>query len=289
MRLPVLAAVLLVLATAPASAVGAPGPASTEPPTAAVSAVQQSSLSGTVSYLNGTPVAGATVLVGSQDRLGKATTDELRALAADPPANVTTATTDEDGAYSLTVNDTAEAVVAVTDAGVSRLRRYDPGELDLTLRTTEPLAFESTPVTSEPGGRATVTFSLDHGGERAVEGLKLTLGSLPDGWNIARTSSGAGTFHDANNTFVWGTVEPGATVTAGLTLFVAIEAIDNDSERFTFPMFAGSETHPVSADSVEVTVQYPTERTRTDLPGLGAPAAVVALAALAGALLARRD
>jgi len=290
MRLPLLAVALLVVFAVPAGAVGTPAP-SADAGVGSTTATQ-STLSGTVSHLNGTPVSGATVLVGTQSRFENASTDDLRALAADPPDDVASATTDSDGSYTLTVNDSveAEAVIAVSSEGVSQLRRYQSGELDLTLRTTEPLTFESQAVTSEPGGRATVTFSLEHTGDQAVEGLKLTLGSLPNGWNVARSTTDTGTYHEANRTFTWGTVESGASVTAELTLFVAIEAIDDEAERFSFPMFAGSNTHPVSADNIEITVQYPTERperTQTDIPGLGAPAAVAALALLATALVAR--
>ena len=160
MRLPLLAVVLLVVLAAPASAVGAPAQSVDA---GAANVATQSTLSGTVSYLNGTPVSGATVLVGNQSQFENASTDDLRALAADPPADVASATTDADGSYTLTVNESvdAEAVVAVSSEGVSQLRRYQSGELDLTLRTTEPLAFESQTVTSEPGGRATVAFSLE--------------------------------------------------------------------------------------------------------------------------------
>lgn len=291
MRLPLLAVALLVVLAVPAGAVGTPAPAVDAD--VASNTATQSTLSGTVSYLNGTPVAGATVLVGSQAQFENASTDEIRALAADPPEDVATATTDSDGSYTLTVNDSVdpEAVIAVSSEGVSQLRRYQSGELDLTLRTTEPLTFESQPVTTEPGGRATVTFTLENTGDKPVEGLKITLGSLPDGWNIARSSTETGTYHGANRTFTWGPVEPGETVTAELMLFVAIEAIDDDPETFSFPMFAGSNTHPVSADDLEITVQYPTERpepSQTDIPGFGAPAAVAALALLAAALVARR-
>ena len=294
MRFPLLAVALLVVFAVPAGAVSAPAPSvdTTAPENVAAT---QTTLSGTVSYLNGTAAADATVLVGNRSQFENASTDELRELAADPPASVATATTGEDGSYTLAVNDSvdAEAVVAVSDDGVSRLRRYQSGELDLTLRTTEPLAFTAEPVTDEPGGRATVTFTLTNTGDRAVEGLKLTLGSLPDGWNVARTSASAGTYHEANRTFVWGAVEPGQTITADLTLFVALGAIDDEPETFTFPMFSGSNTHPVTADDIELTVRYPTERaeqTQTELPGFGAPAALLALlAAVGAALITRRD
>jgi hypothetical protein len=290
MRLPALVVVVLALVAAPAAAVGAP----VSPATSATSETTQTSLSGTVSYLNGTPVADATVLVGNQSLFEDASTDELRELAANPPEDVATATTNDSGAYSLTLDDSvdAEAVIAVSAEGVSPLRPYQSGGMNLTIRTTEPLSFESSPVTSEPGGRATVTFTLEHTGDQPVEGLKLTLGSLPDGWNIASTSSDSATFHDANRTFTWGTVEPGETVSADLKLFVAIEAIDEEEETFEFPMFAGSSSHPVDSDPAAITVRYPTERperTQTDIPGFGAPALLAALAGVAALLARRRD
>ncbi len=296
MRLPVLAAILLALATVPAAAVGAPVSPATSAPPAAVDATAESTLSGTVSYLNGTAVDGATVLVGNLSRFENASTDELRDLAAAPPDDVATATTNASGGFALTAGNAvdAEAVVAVSADGVSRVRRYQLGTMNLTLRTTEPLSFETEPVTSEPGGRATVTFSLAHTGDQPVEGLKLTLGSLPDGWNVASTSSASATYYEANRTFTWGTVAPGETVSAELTLFVAIEAIDDEPKAFEFPMFAGSDTHPVEGDTVEVTVRYPTEQTRTEGPGFGIVAMLTALAAVLVALTAlnsprRRD
>ncbi|MEF8802266.1 MAG: hypothetical protein V5A56_14750 [Halolamina sp.] len=292
MRLPVLVAVLLALATIPAAAVGAPVSPATSAAPAAVDAAAETTISGTVSYLNGSAVADAIVLVGTQSLFENASTAELRDIAADPPESVVTATTDESGFYELTVGDDvdAEAVMAVSDEGVSRLRRYEPGTLDLTLRTTEPLGFTAEPVTSEPGGRAAVTFTLEHTGDRAVEGLKLTLGSLPDGWNIASTSSESATYHGANRTFTWGAVEPDETVSAELKLFVAIEAT-NDSETYQLPMFAGSDTHPVDTEPIEITVRYPTERperTQTELPGFGTPVLLGALGIFVAALLARR-
>ena len=287
MRLPLLAVVLLVVAAVPAGVAGAPV---SNAPAATTSATTQPTLSGTVTYLNGTAVEGATVLVGNASLLTDASTEELRELAADPPADAATATTDAEGRYTLTVNDSvdAEAVVAVSAAGTSRIRRYSGSELDLTLRTTEPLAFEADPVTNEPGGRATVTFTLEHTGDQAVEGLSLALGALPDGWNVARTTADGGTYTESNRTFTWGTVEPGETITAELTLFVALGALDDSDgpEEFTFPMFAGSNTHPVSTDDAVITVRYPTERTETDAPGFGVAAGLSALAV--ATLLARR-
>lgn len=291
MRLPLLAVALLVVVAVPAGAVGASADHS---PAATTDAVAQTTLSGTVTYLNGTAVEGATVLVGNGSLLTNASTEELRELAADPPADAATATTDSDGAYTLTVNDSvdAEAVVAVSAAGTSRIRRYQAGELDLTLRTTEPLAFESDSVTNEPGGRATVTFTLEHTGDQAVEGLSLALGALPEGWNVARTDADGGTYTEANRTFTWSRVEPGETITVELTLFVALGALDDSDgpQTFRFPMFAGSDTHPVSTDDAVITVRYPTERTDTAAPGFSVVTALAAvLAGLAAAtLLARR-
>lgn len=288
MRLPLLAVILLVVAAVPAGVAGAPA---SHGPAATTDATAQTTLSGTVTYLNGTAAEGVTVLVGNGSLLTNASTEQLRELAADPPADAATATTDAEGRYTLTATDSvdAEAVVAVSAAGTSRIRRYSGGELNLTLRTTEPLAFESEPVTNEPGGRATVTFTLEHSGDQAVEGLSLALGALPDGWNVARTTAEGGSYTESNRTFTWSRVEPGETITAELTLFVALGALDDSDgpETFTFPMFAGSNTHPVSTDDTVITVRYPTERTETDAPGFGVVAGV--LAVLATVLLARRQ
>jgi len=283
---PFLLVALLTLLVAPAAGAAAPADA-TAPDRAALQS--DTSLSGSVTYLNGSAVANATVLVGSESRLGNASESELRDLAADPPDGVVAATTDESGGYEMTVGSEidAETVVAVSADGASRPRNYVAGEMDLTIRTTTALTFESPTVPAEPGGRIEIPFTLEHTGEQPVEGLSLSL-TTPQGWNFVSASSDSGTFHEGNRTFTWGTVEPGETVEASFQVFVAIGAINDSAQTYELTTFAGSDTHPVTSSAM-VRVRYPTEATQTEIPGFGLPAALVALTALAGAALARRD
>lgn len=282
---PFLLVTLLTLLVAPAAGAAAPADAGPDRP-----AIQsETTLTGTVTYLNGSAVANATVLVGSEARLGNATEGELRELAADPPEGVVTATTNESGGYEMTVGSAvdAETVVAVAADGASRPRNYVAGEMDLTVRTTTALAFESPTVPAEPGGQIEIPFTLEHTGDRPVEGLSLSL-TTPQGWNFVSASSESGTFHEGNRTFTWGTVEPGETVEASFKVFVAIGAINDSARTYELTTFAGSDTHPVTS-SAQVRVRYPTEATQTEIPGFGLPAALVALSALGAAALARRD
>lgn len=282
---PFLLVALLTLLVAPAAGATAPDAAAPDRP-----AIQsETTLTGTVSYLNGSAVANATVLVGSEASLANASESELRELAADPPDSVATATTNESGGYEMTVGSdvNAETVVAVAADGASRPRNYVAGELDLTIRTTTALSFNSPTVPAEPGGHAEIPFTLEHTGEQPVEGLSLSL-TTPQGWNFVSASSETGTFHEDNRTFTWGTVEPGETVEASFRVFVAIGSINDSAQTYELTTFAGSDTHPVTS-SAQVRVRYPTEATQTEIPGFGLPAALVALTGLAGAALARRD
>lgn len=281
---PLLLVALLSLVVAPAAGAAAP--------TAAASPAVQSdaTLSGTVSYLNGSAVADATVLVGSEARLGNASEDELRELAADPPDDVATATTNDSGAYALSPGDDvdAELVVAVSPNGVSVPRRYAAGELDLTVRTTTALTFESQSVTAEPSERIYVPFTLTNTGDQPVEGLSLSL-TLPQGWNHVSAASDSGTYHESNRTFTWDRVEPGETVEASFRIFVALGALNDSAQTYELATFVDSRTHPVDAPAAEINVRYPTERTDAEAPGFGVPAALVAVALLGATLLARRD
>ena len=282
---PLLLVTMLSLVVAPA-AVAAPAGA-----TAAPAVQTDTNLSGTVSYLNGSAIVDATVLVGSEARLVNATAEELRELAAAPPEDVATTTTNASGGYEMTVADEidAELVVAVSDAGMSRPRRYVAGEMDLTVRTTATLTLESPSITAEPGERVHVPFSLTNTGDQPVEGLSLSL-TLPDGWNHVSATSETGTYHQSNRTFTWGPIEPGETVEASFRVFVGLNAINDSARTYELATFADSRTHPLDVSDASVTVRYPTESTNADVPGFGAPAALGAVAVLGGAAaLARRD
>jgi hypothetical protein len=282
---PLLLVALLSLVVAPAAVAATPAAAS------APAAQTDTELSGTVSYLNGTAVTDATVIVGSEARLRNATEDELREIAAEPPDDVVTATTNESGGYQLTVPGEIDAgvVVAVTDGGVSEPRNYVAGEMALTVRTTATLTFDSPGITAEPGERVYVPFTLTHTGDQSLEGLSLSL-TLPDGWNHVSATSESGTYHQRNRTFTWGPVEPGETVEAEFRIFVGINAINDSAQTYDLAVFADSRTHPIDAPAAAVTVRYPTEATGAEAPGFGPLPALGAVAALAGAAaLARRD
>ena len=282
---PLLLVALLSLVVAPVAVAATPAAAS------ASAAQTDTELSGTVSYLNGTAVADATVIVGSEARLRNASEDELREIAADPSDDVVTATTNDSGGYELTVPGEIDAavVVAVTEGGASRPRNYVAGEMTLTVRTTATLTFEPGPINAEPGERVYVPFTLTHTGDQPLEGLSLSL-TLPDGWNHVSATSDSGTYHQRNRTFTWGTVEPGETVEAEFRVFVGINAINGSAETYDLAVFADSRTHPIDAPAAAVTVRYPTEATQADVPGFGPTTAIGAIAALAGAAaLARRD
>ncbi|WP_053946825.1 NEW3 domain-containing protein [Halolamina sediminis] len=281
---PLLLVALLSLVVAPAAGAGTAA-------ASAPAAQTDTTLSGTVSYLNGTAVADATVIVGSEARLGNASEAELREIAADPPDDVVTATTNDSGGYELTVPGEidAEVVVAVADGGASPARSYVAGEMDLTVRTTATLSFEPGEVTAEPGERVYVPFSLTNTGDQPVEGLSLSL-TLPQGWNHVSASSETGTYHQSNRTFTWGAVEPGESVEAEFRIFVGLNAINDSAQTYELASFADSETHPIRVPAAAVTVRYPTEATQADIPGFGSTTAIAAIAALAGAAaLARRD
>lgn len=287
---PLLLVALLSLVVAPAAAGVSPAGDAASPSDQAAVQSATGTLSGSLSYLNGSAAADATVIVGSEQRLENASEADLREIASDPPADVATTATNESGAYSLNVSDDidAELVVAVSDDGASRPRSYRAGTLDLTLRTTTALSFDSPSLTAEPSERLYVPFTLENTGDEAVKGLSLSLTVL-DGWNHVSASSETGTYYESNRTFTWDSVEPGETVEATFRIFVALNAINDSAETFELTTFAGSRTHPVDAPSAAITVQYPTERTDAEAPGFGLPTALAAVLVLGGALLARRD
>lgn len=266
--------------------------------TGAIQTANQS-VSGTVTYTNGSAAGNATVLVGSRALFEKSSPSELREVASGDPQDVAVAQADADGSYSLTVGENvdAEAIVAVSPDGVSRVQPFEAGTVDLTLRPGKTLAVETPSVRAEPGARAPVSFELVNTGDRPVEGLQVTLGKLPEGWNVADTDPGSATYSPSNLTFAWDTIEPGERVTAEMRVFVAIDA---DKRTYDLPVFADSESHPVEAGTLSVTVAYPTDEpsgtdvaddqgTGISVPGFGPVVAVIALLGAALAVVARRD
>lgn len=304
------ALVLLVLApVAPAATAisAAPGAGSAAAQASSGSgAAANQTVSGTVTYANGSVAGDATVLVGSRAFFEKSSPSDLRDVANGSAQDVAVAETDADGSYSLTAGEgvDAEAIVAVSPTGISRVHPFEAGQRNLTLQTTKALQVETSDARTEPGGRVYVTLRLKNTDDAPVEGLKMTLGKLPKGWNVVGTNSESGEWAAANRTFTWDTVESGEWVEAEVRLFVAIDA---DTRTHELPVFATSATHNVDAGNASVTVAYPGDTTSqtgvTDggagggadggdsgvsTPGFGPVVAVVAL--LGGAaLLARRD
>lgn len=273
--------------TTPAHSLDAPGSAESVNRT----------VTGTVTYANGTAAGDATVLVGNRTRLANASPAELRELAAGDPQGVATTRTDAAGNYSLTPGDDvpADAVVAVSDDGVSQVQPFEAGPVDLTLRPDRTLAVETPSVRAEPGSRATVSFQLVNDGNDPVKGLEVTLGRLPDGWNVVDAAPGSATYSSATRTFSWDTVEPGEQVTAEMRLFVAVDA---EKRPHHIPVFADSDSHVVRSGNLSVTVAYPTDEpsgtaadgdgTGLSAPGFGPVVAAVALLAAALIAVARR-
>lgn len=259
---------------------------------------ENATLTGTVTTIDGAPAANATVLVGSRALFEKSSPSELRAMAADDPQDVAVVETDADGRFSVTPGEAVdrEAVVALSERGVSRIVPYEPGSVNLTLRSTKALSLRTPSARAEPGGRAVLTFELRNTDDVAVENLRLTLGKLPDGWNVADATAESGTYSEANRTFRWETVEPGERVQATLRVFVGLDA---ETKTYTLPVFADSATHGVEAGDVSVRVAYPTEEPNTGAvtdggeggddafdPGVGPLVAVVLAVGVLGVALA---
>lgn len=313
---PVLAvvAVLLLSALAPAAVAGGSQHSSDAPAafdasahspavpatTGSVEAVESvnQTVTGTVTYANGSVAGDATVLVGSRTQLENSSPAELRELAAADPQDVAVTRTDAAGNYSLTPGEgvPTDAVVAVSDDGVSQVQPFGTGAVNLTLRPDRTLAVETPAVRAEPGSRTTVSFQLVNNGDEPVEGLQVTLGRLPDGWNVVDTAPGSATYSQANTTFTWERIEPGERVTAEMRVFVAINA---EKRTYDLPVFADSESHVVRAGTLSVAVAYPTdepsgtaadgEGTGLSAPGFGPVVAVAALLGVALAAIARRN
>lgn len=273
------AASAATLAPAPA-----PGAAAAATPTNTTAG--QVSVAGTVTFANGTPAAGVRVVVGPHDRLSGASTAELRTLAAEDPAGIAVLETDGEGRFAGTLTDqsvTAESVVAVTGDRVSAVRRLAGREsVTLVLHDRRPLRFESTAPVGEPGERVVVSFSLSNTDDEPIERLRLKLGALPQGWNLAGARSPAARFHPDNRTFVWASVAPGETAEAEARIFISLAA---EPGPHRFQLFAGSATRPVYAGDLTLEVRFPTDRpddggiggTGVGAPGLGPLAAVLAL------------
>jgi hypothetical protein len=251
-------------------------------------------LSGTVTYTNGTAASDAVVLVGSRAFFEKTPPSELRDIASGDPQDVTIAETDSNGSYSLTVGENVEpeAVVALSPSGVSRIYPFEGGEQNLSLRATKTLTAQLNDANTEPGGRTIVGVELRNTDDTAVEDLRISFGRLPEGWNVVSANSESGTFTESNQTFTWDAVEPGETVRAEVRIFVAIDA---NRTTHQIPVFADSRTHSIDAGNLSVGVAYPGDgpsdtavdegNSDVEIPGFGPLAALLALAAVVVAAL----
>lgn len=258
-------------------------------------------VTGKVTYRNGTAATDASVLAGSCPFFEKSPPSRLREVAAGDGGDVRVVDVDAEGRYSIAV-EPGNCIVALSPTGVSRVARVeDSGVHSLTLYPSKPLQFETTTGVAEPGGRTIVHVDLKNTGDEPVEGLRLKVGALPEGWNLVAVKSETGTFHRGNRTFVWERLPAGEWAEADIRLFVAIDAETGTHE---LPLFADSDNAPVTAANMTVEVRYPTTAptethtaqpatgddgigdTGVGAPGLGPGIAVVALL-LSGLLAAR--
>lgn len=310
MRHPATAALLVALAVlapvlAPALLAVAPAGAASAPLDSAAAAAVDTptgdtvTVTGRVTHENGSAATDASVLAGSCAFLEKATPSRLREVAAGDSGDVHAVDVDDEGYYSIEVAPD-ECLVAIAPDGVSRVARVDDGgSRDHTLYASKPLQFGTTTGVAEPGGRAVVHVELKNSGDEPVENLRLKIDALPQGWNLVAVRTEGATFHQGNRTLVWSTLEPGEWAEADIRVFVAVDAETGSHE---LPLFADSDTTPVTADNMTFEVRYPTTRpsktptglpaegigdTGVGAPGLGPVVAVVAL--LAAGLLAARD
>ncbi|MFC7044743.1 NEW3 domain-containing protein [Halobacteriaceae archaeon GCM10025711] len=254
-------------------------------------------IAGNVTYSNGTPAGDAVVLAGDYAFLMKSSPADLRAAADGNFSAVTVVPVNASGRFDASVPEDADAIVAVSDAGVSDVHRLSLGPTaDLVLRPTKPLSFTVTDAVVEPGDRANVTFALRNDGDAPVEDLSLALGHLPAGWRVVHTST-TGQFSHVNRTFTWSSVPPDEWARATVTVSVPDHAGPGVAE---LGLTADSRSHRVSVPAATVQVEEPAATTvqttlpgETDestssrsLPGFGPVAALAAL--LAVAALARR-
>lgn len=273
-------------------------------PAGAFDATEQSDapvrVTGTVTHANGTPAAGAHVLLGSRALLEKSSPDRLLSFARDDPGDVTAVRTGADGGYAA-VAPSPGAVVAVTERGTSDVHRVDGNStVNLTLGAGKALTFQATGGATAPGNTTRARFDLRNDDDVAVEGLRLTVGELPDGWAITGHEVTGGVYHPANRTFTWASLAPGEWAEASLTIHVPSDA---EHGTYAIPLAAASPTHRVDAWTASVEVRPPEtpgetptalpgddetarETTARTTPGFGSLAGLVAFALLA--LAARR-
>ncbi|MXR41685.1 hypothetical protein GRX01_10090 [Halobaculum sp. WSA2] len=212
-------------------------------------------IEGTVTGVDGEPAADAAVIVGESGTLRELSTDELRALAAADPPNVTVARVGDDGGFAATVDwDRADAAVAVSDRGVSELRILGHENATLALRPHERrprTVFAHLGAIGHGERRGDLYLSLVNNDETAVRTLSVRVTSLPERWSIAAVR-GDGRFHPANRTIEWSSVAPGEEVDT--TVVVATPATPSPG-AYSVGLRAASATHPVAIENETVEVR----------------------------------
>lgn len=211
-------------------------------------------IEGTVTGVDGEPAADAAVIVGESGTLRELSTDELRALAASDPPNVTVVRVD-DGGFATTVDwGRADAAVAVSDRGVSELRVLGHGNATLTLSLYDrrpQTVFAHLGAIGHDERRGDLYLSLVNNDGTAVRALSVRVTSLPDGWSIAAVR-GDGRYHPANRTIEWSSVTAGEEVDT--TVVVSVPSTTSPG-RYTAGLRAASGTHPVAIENETVEVR----------------------------------
>lgn len=224
---------------------------------------------GTVTDVDGTPAANATVLVGDRAMLRKLSPDELRDVAADDPGNLVVLRTDADGSFAAEVpSPDADAAVALDDDGVSRVVRLGNQGATLALQL-----HEHRPQTVYPGSASLsvnesttrLYVGLVNNDDVAIENLTVTVTGLPDGWSVAGAETN-GAWDADDRTMTWADIPPGGEADAALTLEVPGTATVGS---YAVALAAASDSHPVAVENatVEVRPERTPGPTRTSVPG----------------------
>lgn len=265
---PALAVVLLLAAYAAAGTAVAGGSALVGAPDSA----DQVTVDGTVTGVDDAPAGDAVVLVGEYGLLSKKSPAELRDIAADDPADLAVVEVADDGSFSTTVDRRqADAVLALSDAGVSETVRLGGENATLSLQLHEhrpQTVYAAVSSVSYGENRTRMYVSLVNNGDAAVENLTVDVTSLPDGWSVADVETD-GSYDAASRTLTWRSVPAGAEVDTTVTLVVPEAATVGE---YRADLAGSSDAHPVTVEdaTVELLPEETAGPTETALGGDGA-------------------
>lgn len=254
----VLLGVVTGVGTAGAVAGGDPDGMSEKSPGMALTADENATLEGTVTYENGTPVPEAMVLVVAGDRpmLVKMTTTELVELANNEASDeVFVARTNDEGQYSVSLPDGTYRTIALQDRAASGIETVDLEEnealtLDLTLQEYRPLTVRARGGTTSPGNETTVRIELYNNGASPVEDLSFALDGVPNGWTIVDHADAEGTFDEERYRWTWSSVPVGSFAEPSVTL-----QVPDDAALRNYTVTVVPESRHRSYDTVTATVR----------------------------------